>query len=141
MTSLLTTLTALTTKDLQARYQTAFGKTTPSRNRPWLIKRLAAAAPVEAAPRRARRSKPAADAPVTTDAAVPVVTIPPVGVEIRKTWRGRELVVTVEADGFRLDGTTYRSLSAAATTLCGGNRNGLVFFGLKPRPAKAGGAA
>ncbi|GDY13433.1 hypothetical protein LBMAG53_23110 [Planctomycetota bacterium] len=64
------------------------------------------------------------------------------GTIIRRDWRGRTLEVTVVDGGFRLDGTTYRSLSAAATALCGSNRNGLVFFGLKPRPAKksAGGA-
>lgn len=134
----LQTLSTLTTKDLQARFAQTFGKTTPSRNRPWLLKRLAAAAPAEATPRPHRaRCAPAADATpagTATTAATPAIAIPPVGSEIRKTWRGRELVVTVQEDGFLLDGTTYRSLSAAATALCGGNRNGLVFFGLKPRP-------
>ena len=64
-------------------------------------------------------------------------TLPAVGSEIRRTYRGQDLVVTIQADGFRLNGTIYRSFSAAATAICGGNRNGLVFFGLKPRPAKS----
>jgi hypothetical protein len=88
------------------------------------------AAPV---PTPARQDPPA-------DTATTAALTPPVGAEIRKTWRGQELVVTVQADGFLLGGTTYRSLSAAATALCGGNRNGLVFFGLKPRPGKVGSA-
>jgi hypothetical protein len=136
-------LSKLSTKDLQARFQAVFGKPTPSRNRPWLIKRLASAPQIQA-PTAVATVAPA-EAPRTAPTATADVAIPPVGSEIRKTWRGRELVVRVQADGFLVQGTVYRSLSAAATALCGGNRNGLVFFGLKPRPAKAtagkGGAA
>lgn len=112
-------LTGLTTGQLRALFHQSLGRPTASRNRPWLIRRICAAPSF------------APDPPPTT------VSIPPVGQEIRKTWRGRHLVVRVQADGFLLNGTVYRSLSAAATALCGGNRNGLVFFGLKPRPAKA----
>lgn len=136
----LKTIKNLPTKELQTLFQQAFGQHTPSRNRPWLIKRLLAA-PAQAAevPSSDAVSPPptastgAAESPT---AAQGPSLIPPPGSQIRKTWRGRELVVSVQTDGFRLDGTTYPSLSAAATALCGGNRNGLVFFGLKPRPVK-----
>lgn len=152
-------LTTLSTTDLQTRFQAAFGTTTSSRNRPWLIKRLCAAP-------RTRRPVPigdqvtlppaaavAIDTPAAESPPVPaeqpaltstvVAIMPPVGSEIRKTWRGQELVVSVQADGFLLNGIAYRSLSAAASALCGGNRNGLVFFGLKPRPVsrRSAGAA
>ncbi len=136
-------LSKLSTKDLQARFQAAFGKPTPSRNRPWLIKRLASAPQTQAPAAVARVATAEAERQAPT--ATAEVAIPPVGSEIRKTWRGQELVVQVQANGFLVQGTVYRSLSAAATALCGSNRNGLVFFGLKPRPAKVaqgkGGAA
>jgi hypothetical protein len=118
-------LAKLSTKDLHARFLAAFGKSTTSRNRPWLIKRLkdhtATIPSVTPVPHRSA---------ITRDLGLSTGTI------IRRTWKGQELVVTVTADGFELNGTTYASLSAAATKLCGGNRNGLVFFGLKQRPTK-----
>jgi hypothetical protein len=176
-------LASLSTKELQLRFQEAFGQATPSRNRPWLLKRLAAtptpAAPNQEVSQAAVAPLPAAESATSTDAevsppAAPVVPAteagapsptaepatssdvdmppppapaaptsptdplaPQVGTEIRRTWRGQEVVVSVQADGFHLNGAVYRSLSAAATALCGGNRNGLVFFGLKPRPVRA----
>ncbi len=147
----LRTLKTLSTTELQARFWETFGQTTPSRNRPWLIKRLAAApkdqAPVQVAVQGAPSLAPQPEAAAPTDAptpsadespasTAPEMAMPPVGSEIRRTWHGQDLVVQVQAEGFLLNGTVYRSLSAAATALCGGNRNGLVFFGLKPRPAK-----
>jgi Protein of unknown function (DUF2924) len=123
-------LNALSTQDLQARFERAFGKSTTSRNRPWLIKRLAAAPTAASTPNTRQPARPISVHSSTT-------IIPPIGSEVRKMWRGQELVVQVQADGYLLHGTLYRSLSAAATALCGGNRNGLVFFGLKPRPVHA----
>lgn len=140
-------LASLSTKELQLRFQEAFGQATPSRNRPWLLKRLAAtptpaasdqAVPVneEPSPTPESAAVTVADMPPSVAPAVPAAPAAPltpqVGTEIRRTWRGQELVVSVQADGFHLNGTVYRSLSAAASALCGGNRNGLVFFGLKP---------
>lgn len=145
-------LSTLNTKELRALFQTTLGIPTLSNNRPWMVKRISSAPVAQAlaqvepsAPASAQVPTPAAEAPSSTPepvAAAPEVTalaatLPAVGSEIRRTFRGQELVVTVQADGFRLNGTVYSSLSAAATAICGGNRNGLVFFGLKPRPAKA----
>jgi hypothetical protein len=141
-------LSTLSTKELHARFQAVLGIPTRSNNRPWMIKRIAnaptaqrrAKAPAnrstavaatacesvsEIPPTTAGRSRIASEASGAT------VAMPAVGAEIRRTWRGQELIVTVQADGFLLNGTVYRSLSAAASALCGGNRNGLVFFGLK----------
>ena len=129
----------LTTKDLRELLYATFGIQTKSNNRPWMIKRISQA-PVFAEPVAQALAEVPAEAPVQPaphdPASATTGLIPPVGSEIRKTWRGKELVVQVQADGFLLKGKVYRSLSAAATALCGGNRNGLVFFGLKPRPAK-----
>ncbi len=146
-----TSLTTLPTKELQARFLAAFGQSTPSRNRPWLIRRLQAIAtpmgrmrrPTASArasvPKpRTKRQRPTDLAPATAVAATVIPqTGPAIGSEIRRAWRGQTLVVTVREDGFHLNGAVYRSLSAAATAICGSNRNGLVFFGLKPHPGKA----
>ena len=145
-------LSNLTTKELRELFYATFRIQTRSNNRPWMVKRIAAAPvfdPSEPPVAAVSAEPPVSPAPTNTaeaESATPTATaIPPVGSEIRRTFHGKEIVVTVVADGFRLKGKTYGSLSAAATALCGSNRNGLVFFGLKPRPAKAaqgtGGAA
>ena len=54
-----------------------------------------------------------------------------VGARLRREWRGRAVEVVVEADGFRWDGRTYRSLSAAASAIAGSRWNGPLFFGLR----------
>ena len=145
-------LSNLTTKELRELIYATFRIQTRSNNRPWMVRRIAAAPvfdpsepPVAPAPTEPPAS-PALISAVEAEPTAPTATaIPPVGSEIRRTFHGKEIVVTVVADGFRLKGKTYGSLSAAATALCGSNRNGLVFFGLEPRTAKAaqgtGGAA
>lgn len=134
-------LSTLNTKELRALFQATLGIPTLSNNRPWMIKRISNAPAAPAAPPAAPvavEPSSAATKPLTPDPAPAApLAMPAVGSQIRKTFHGKEIVVTVQADGFLLGGTVYRSLSAAATALCGGNRNGLVFFGLKPRPAKA----
>jgi hypothetical protein len=137
-------LSNLTTKQLRDLFYATFGIQTRSNNRPWMVKRIAAApvfAPSEPPAAPAPTEPSASPAPTSASdaesAATTATAVPPVGSEIRRTFHGKEIVVTVVADGFRLKGKVYSSLSAAATALCGGNRNGLVFFGLKPRPAKA----
>lgn len=54
-----------------------------------------------------------------------------IGARLMRTWRGREVEVIVEADGFRWDGEVYPSLSAAATAIAGSRWNGPRFFGLR----------
>ena len=57
------------------------------------------------------------------------------GAKLRREWRGRVVEVVVEADGFRWEGRTFPSLSAAATAIAGSRWNGPRFFGLRrPRP-------
>jgi hypothetical protein len=134
-------LSTLNTKELRALFQATLGIPTMSNNRPWMIKRISNAPPAPTAQSAvpvAVEPLAAAAQPCTPDPAPATpLAMPAVGSQIRQTFHGKEIIVTVQADGFLLNGTVYRSLSAAATALCGGNRNGLVFFGLKPRPAKA----
>jgi hypothetical protein len=58
-----------------------------------------------------------------------------IGAKLRRDWLGQtaEVVVevVVEEDGFRWNGRTYRSLSAAATAIAGSRWNGPRFFGLR----------
>lgn len=54
-----------------------------------------------------------------------------IGAKLRREWQGRVVEVVVEADGFRWDGRTYLSLSAAATAIAGTRWNGPRFFGLR----------
>jgi hypothetical protein len=55
-----------------------------------------------------------------------------VGATLRREWQGAEVMVTVVEDGFKWNGRTFRSLSAAATAIAGSKWNGPRFFGLRP---------
>ncbi len=52
------------------------------------------------------------------------------GVCLLREWNGRTYRVEVVADGFRLDGRTYRSLSAIARQITGAQWSGPRFFGI-----------
>jgi hypothetical protein len=54
-----------------------------------------------------------------------------IGAVLTRQWRGQKHQVVVEATGFRWEGKTYRSLSAAATAIAGSKWNGPRFFGLR----------
>lgn len=55
-----------------------------------------------------------------------------IGATLRREWQGIEVVLTITQDGFKWDGRTFRSLSAAATAIAGSKWNGPRFFGLRP---------
>lgn len=54
-----------------------------------------------------------------------------VGARLTRIWKGREVTVVVEEQGFRWDGHLFQSLSAAATAIAGTRWNGPRFFGLR----------
>ncbi len=54
-----------------------------------------------------------------------------IGATLTRNWKGREVVVAVEEDGFRWDDRLFPSLSAAATAIAGSRWNGPRFFGLR----------
>ena len=60
-----------------------------------------------------------------------------VGTVITKNYKGRDLPLTIRAEGFEVKGKVYKSLSAAAIDIAGCNWNGHVFFGLKKRAVAA----
>ncbi len=59
----------------------------------------------------------------------PFVQLRP-GTHLVREWNGRTYQVEVLDDGFRLDGRTYRSLSAIARKITGAHWSGPRFFGL-----------
>lgn len=54
-----------------------------------------------------------------------------VGARLTRHWKGREVTVVVEEQGFRWEGEIYTSLSAAASAIAGTRWNGPRFFGLR----------
>lgn len=54
-----------------------------------------------------------------------------IGARFSRNWKGREIVVTAEQDGFRWNNQLFPSLSAAATAIAGSRWNGPRFFGLR----------
>lgn len=54
-----------------------------------------------------------------------------IGARLTRTWRGREVEVMVEEQGFRFEERLFPSLSAAATAIAGSRWNGPRFFGLR----------
>ena len=58
------------------------------------------------------------------------VTVTSPGTHLVRDWNGRTYRVQVTEEGYVLDGTTYRSLSAVANRITGTAWSGPRFFGL-----------
>jgi hypothetical protein len=54
-----------------------------------------------------------------------------IGARLSRNWKGREVEVVVEEQGFRWQDRLYPSLSAAATAIAGTRWNGPRFLGLR----------
>lgn len=54
-----------------------------------------------------------------------------VGARLTRIWKGCEVTVVVEEQGFRWEDELFPSLSAAATAIAGTRWNGPRFFGLR----------
>lgn len=54
-----------------------------------------------------------------------------VGARLTRIWKGREVTVMVEEQGFRWEDEVFPSLSAAASAIAGTRWNGPRFFGLR----------
>ena len=62
--------------------------------------------------------------------------LPMVGTVLRRSWKGRTILVEVVSKGFRYEGRQYSSLSNIAFEITGTRWNGPKFFGLRDRPLK-----
>jgi len=54
-----------------------------------------------------------------------------IGARLTRRWKGREVEIVVEEDGFSWEGKLFPSLSAAASAIAGSKWNGPRFFGLR----------
>jgi hypothetical protein len=146
-------LSRLTTGQLSDKYADVFGELTNTRNRMWLIKRIAwrlqALAEGDLSERaRQRAAELANDADLRVSAPRPKtvrVTGPRTagiacqprtsgsllpGTTLTRVYKGETLEVAVLADSFRYEGQVYRSLSAVAKAITGTHTSGSLFFRL-----------
>jgi hypothetical protein len=66
---------------------------------------------------------------------VPTVPDPNPGTILSREWQGQTFEVEVLEAGCRMNGQTYRSLSAVASAITGTRWNGPAFFGLRGEQA------
>jgi hypothetical protein len=146
-------LDGMTAKSLQHRYFEVFGELSNSCNAAYLRKRIAwriqslsEGGLSERAKKRATELACEADirqrAPLEVELApnskIPFppardTRLPKPGTLISRSFKGRQIVVTVLDDGFSFDGREYKSLSAIAAEATGTRWNGFQFFGLQAK--------
>jgi len=147
-------LPRLRTDQLRQRYREVFGEETHTRHKQHLVRRIAwrlqALAQGDLSERaRQRALEVANDADLRTQvpsqwlASARAAQRPPerradkrlpaAGTLLTRHYRGRQIVVTVLAEGFDYEGRHYASLSAVAREVTGTRWNGLLFFGLARR--------
>ena len=145
----------MTVSELRSKHVDAFGEPTRTGNRDYLVKRIAWRLQANAhgdlsEQARRRADELANDADLRTTAPKvrktedrPALTrqtsvafdsdsrLPMAGSNIKRLYKGREIVVRVLPKGFEFEGTIYRTLSAAAKAITGTHWNGYHFFNLK----------
>jgi hypothetical protein len=150
----------MTVGELHQKYIEVTGEEPRSRNKQWLIKRLAWKMQAkeygglsEAALRRAKEIADMCDlsdlrvtAPkdfVANTLAVATTTppqlldkrLPMPGTLLTRRYKGGTVQVKVLADGFEYEGDRFKSLSAVARKITGSGWNGYLFFGLTRKEA------
>jgi len=140
------------TDELIEEYRRLHDKAPRTRNRAWLIRKVAWAIQAEAFGGLSDKAKVrleeliaqigpplgAADRTITTGRPrKPEPNGPPVGTTLTRVWHGQQVVVHVRDNGFEYDGVLYRSLTAVAERVTGSHWNGRLFFGLVDRRRKA----
>src|SRR5262245_13798358 len=147
-------LQRLTLPQLRARYAEVVGEQANTRNRGWLLKRvawrlqaLAEGGLSERARQRAqelacdadlRTTQPRSQAAppdmertqTTTLKFKPDDRLPPPGTILTRPYKGRTLQIQVLPLGFEYEGQVYGSLSAVAKAITGSHCNGYLFFRL-----------
>jgi len=148
----------MTPSELQAKYAEVFGERPRSRNKQWLIKRIAWRLQAdeegdlsERARRRAMELANDADLRLTAPRAPKASPdghertrtvrarfsensrLPIPGTILTRQYKGRLLQVRVLPHGFEYEGRVYKSLTAVARAITGVHWNGYHFFGLTKR--------
>ena len=151
----------MTVGELKAKFVEVCGEEPRSRNKQWLIKRLAWKMQAheygglsEAALRRAKEIADMCDlsdlrltAPKQSQIAASAATaispmaadrrLPMPGTLITRKYKGQTLNVLVRQDGFEFEGERFKSLSAVARRITGSAWNGYLFFGLTKKEVGA----
>ena len=146
-------LQGMTVKQLRERFVEIFGEATNSKNRIWLIRRIAWRMQAnvygglsERALQRARelaaastlrqtapRTKSVSSSGRTIVRSVPFggdSRLPLPGAEISREYKGRMILVRVLPKGFEFGGQIFKSLSSVAKHITGSHCNGYHFFRL-----------
>ncbi len=153
MAQQLAELQRMTAKQLQIRHAELFGEESRSKNRVWLLRRvawrvqslaegglserakkhatgLANDADLRVLPPRSRPT-PTADGGTDVTAVLPFRSdsrLPPAGTILTREYKGAVVQVQVLAQGFEYQGRVYKSLSATAKAVTGSHCNGYFFF-------------
>jgi hypothetical protein len=132
-------LRCLSTGELREKYAEVFGEPTSSRNRGYLLRKIAAElqgagedVPAAEEPRDAEPAPAALAKPARRRAGARDPRLPPPGTVLERAHAGGVVRVLVMEEGFEYKGKTYRSLSAVARAATGTKWDGLLFFRLKP---------
>ena len=148
-----TALKRMTVPELRRKHAEAFGETTTSRHKEYLVRKIAwrmqALEEGDLSERARQRAEELADdadvrvmppkgvvsatlggptvqATISTDARVPTP-----GTVIVRQYKGQTIRVAVRKDGFEYDGQRFKSLSAVAKVITGSHCNGFRFFKLE----------
>jgi len=149
----------MTTGELQEKYLEVYGEPARTRNKPFLIKRIAwriqALEEGDLSERARKRAMEIAnDADLRVRAPKRVTTrvepentvtgtlepgrdprLPLPGTILKRKYKGRIVRAMVLEDGFEFEGEVFDSLSAIATKVAGTRWNGYQFFGLNRKGA------
>ena len=136
------------TDDLIAEFRRLNGRPARTRNRAWLVRKVAWAIQAEAFGGLSDKAKkrldeliaqiggPLGSADRTVTTTLPgkrKPNAPAVGTTLTRTWHGEQIIVHCRDNGYEHDGLLYRSLSAVAAHVTGAHWNGNLFFGVTKR--------
>ncbi len=151
-------LASMTVSELRARYAEVFGEPSRSRNKPYLVKKIAwklqeraegglspraRARAAELAPKALERLHDGIErraAAASPSRAIRDPRRPPVGAVLRREYRGAVHEVRVVESGFEFGGERYGSLSTVAKAITGTSWNGYTFFHAALEAVAAAGA-
>jgi hypothetical protein len=154
-------LQRMTVGQLREKFEATWGEPTKTRNKQWLVKRIAWKMQAniegdisERARRRAaelargtdiRTTAPKATKPISKPVGNTVTgfvqpeednRLPPPKSVLERVYKGEKILVLVLENGFEYEGAIYKTLSAVAKKITGQHCNGYHFFNLNKKGGK-----